>query len=238
MTAICAENAKKPVLVSSHRLSSSQRMLLKSAGDRYEKAGKERLVLNGTLDSFNNGTKAGSSPARITIEFPDQVKIENLGNGERVNFDGTSVQKSSGSASKQDLDFLETLLNDSTDGFFAASLRRASIQSRGAFFKFTDNGKTGYCNLFELREPVKVRGTSQPSAKIYCFDSFTGLLRSVRYYSGSTKIEIRFGDWIVVNGQSIPKTIARLENGKQTLGFGASVAATVASAPDGLFARP
>lgn len=238
LAALWADNGKKPTLVSPHQLSSQQRFLLKGSGDRYEKAGKERLVLSGSIDDYNNGSKSGSASARITIEFPDQAKIENLVTGERVNFDGSVLQKSTGQASKQELDLMETMVNDSTDGFFAAALRGAAVRSLGTHFKTNDAGNTVYCNLFELYDTVKIRGATQVNIKTYCFDSTTGLLRTVSYESGGVKVQTRFSNWTTVDGQAVPQAISRTENGKQTFGFAATIAATASTALDGLFGKP
>lgn len=233
-----ADNSKTNKLVATHRISSSHRAFLKSAGDRYEKEGKERLILVGTAELFSNGVKSSTLRVRVTLEFPDRLKIENLENGERVNFDGAVSQKSAGGLSKQDLDLAESLLSDSTDGFFAALLHGAAAKTIGSYYQLSPMDKSAYCSLVQLRDVVKVRNESQSSVKVYCFDSQTGKLRSVRYASGGSAIETGFADWMDVAGQPVPRKVVRLENGKQTIVVSITAASMSTTAADGFFSKP
>jgi hypothetical protein len=68
---------------------------------------------------------------------------------------------------------------------------------------------------------LKASGTA--FARFYRFDSETGLPHSVTYTQGSEsnpiQVETRFLDWVSVDGETVPKEIVRIENGKEVLRF-------------------
>src|SRR5207249_1757888 len=91
---------------------------IRAHGDRVQRPGKERLVLNGTITR----NQTASAPFQIIHELPNQVRYQE-GSGAKAGtivFDGGQFAKSSGSLQKDDGDLIETLAYDTPESFFFA----------------------------------------------------------------------------------------------------------------------
>jgi hypothetical protein len=192
--------------------SAAQRFLL-AAGTRLRRPGKERITAVGTLSA-----RGVVTPVEITLEFPQRIRIDD-GRGtvifDRANPSEAVPQK------RETADAIETLLEDSLEGFFAAQ-RGGSVRSLGAGFR----GKTGNPEepSFEIAEvwgQSRFRNGAEPTIKQYWFDSRTKLLSRVVYRvasaPGSDLVEVLWSDWRDVEGERVPFRVERKEAGQVTL---------------------
>jgi hypothetical protein len=211
--------------------SAAQRFLL-AAGTRLRRPGKERITAAGSL-SRNQGA---ASPVEVTWEFPQRIRIDT---------DQGSVIFDRGNPSQaipQDreiADTIETLLEDTLEGFFA-SLRGGSIRFLGAGFR----GRTGNpgepsFEIVEVWSQSRFRNGAEPTVKQYWFDSRTKLLSRVVYriaaVSGSALVEVLWSDWRDVEGERVPFRVERREAGQTTLQLVLTSAVVSPKADDGRF---
>lgn len=209
----------------------------KAHGNRTEKPGAERIIGAGTIVRRSTPASAPSAPAGVSIllEFPGRVRIDEAGKGVMTQ-DVDGPANSSRSEDAEDL--LELLLEDFTDGFFRALTSGASAQWIGENFRTTD-AVVKYLDIMEIRYKTKVRGNAATQVKRYYLDSRTKLLSKVVYRQAKSRgvvtVEAEFGDWVSVNGQSVPRSWVRREDGVEMLRINLSQASVAAAANDGAF---
>lgn len=229
------------------RISPHLRQILSVVGDRLEKPGKERLVFTGSLTSFT-GTNQQTRSFRLISEFPGKLRLEEqLANRVQVTvFNGGDAWTSNGSAEKRDLDVIETLAFDSVDAFFDAKLQGAASRLLGNRFRL-DGGDNEdypgpYYDIYQLVRQIRIGPEARQQLKLYYFNSDTLLLERVKYElerDGSPlTVEIELGNWTTVNGQSLPGTITRRENGVPVMTLTIAAAAVISEQNDGSFGRP
>ena len=179
-----------------------------SSGDRYYKPGKERVVGIGTI-SRGDPARVTATPIQVTWEFPGKIRLEE---GEQTStFDSSAPGQSAISAVVSNT--LETLVEDTFDGFLSAHASESSTRLVGKGFQL--QGRPGqFVDIIQVTSRSKVKGNSILTAKEYRFDSRTKLLVMVSYRSSANvEVQITFSNWQGVQGQMVPKSIVRMENG-------------------------
>jgi hypothetical protein len=206
-------------------------------GDRLQKPGKERVVITGTL------TQSGkTSSAKISCQLPNEFRIDQTGRS--FGFSGTGSWDAAGSLAAADEDLMETFLDDSPEATFFALLHTARVRVIGLRVRMDDGTTPHYSgpwsDIFQVLGPSQSRSDRAARQKNYYFDSQTQLLSEVRYriLRAGTTIEVKSqrSNWATVNGQAVPGTITRIENGKTIFTFNANITTLSAAASDGTFA--
>jgi len=207
-----------------------------------EKPGKERLVMTGVIRRGND-----EHPFRLITEYPDKMRLEETGGQpSTLVFNGNGSGKSGGSLSQEDEDLIECLAFDSIDHLFSAEVKGVGLRSLGEHFRL-DNGKTtgygdGYYDIYVLSDMIDNGRSSYNRNRLYYINSDTLSLSQVAYdYEKSgveTHVEARLGNWRKENGQLIPHSITRFENGKQVIQFVITGVSIGPGAKDGAFDRP
>jgi len=229
------------------RLWPQLRQALNVLGDRLEKPGKERLILTGTLSRVVN-SQIVSSPARVILELPDRVRIEEQsGNQLRViAFDGQNAWKAGGALNRADEEILESLLLDSAEHFFFSQMHGLATRFLGSRFRLDDGTASIYTDpfydIYQITDQVPFGRATAGQPKLYYFNSDTQLLERVRYQierdGSQIETEIQISDWRKVNGQQLPGRVARLENGREIVRLTINSAAAGQRVDDGIFVNP
>ncbi len=223
---------------------------LQALGDRLETEGKERLILTGTIK--RNSAKAGEIPARMIVELPDKLRLEEqIGNKLRVTtFDGEKQgglkRSDDNGQGEQDDDELESLIFDGPEHLFSGQMAGLAKREIGAFLQPNGGASSSYVgpfyNVYEISDLITHGATSRVQRKLYYFNAKTALPEIVQYQiergRGSLKVELRLADWQSFSGQMIPKTFARFENGAEVLKLNVSNATIQAAVNDGIFTIP
>ncbi len=170
---------------------------------------------------------------RITWQFPLKIRLDKTGS--RLAFDGNDPRQAMPAVRKA-ADTIQTLLEDSVEGFFALQKDRISRRYLGSGFKLegakeSDPGMDVVLVTF----PDNFRG-KEPILKSYWFDSSTKLLGVVAYTSSSGAVtHIVIDDWRDVAGEKFPFRIERWEDNKLTMRLILDAAAFTAGSNDGSF---
>jgi hypothetical protein len=223
---------------------------LRALGDRLEAPGKERLILTGTIR--RNSGKAGGTPMRMIVELPDKFRLEEqLGNKIRVTaFDGerqTRLERSDEDIrDERDEDEIESLIFDGIDHLFSGQMAGLAKREIGAYLQPNHttfaNYVGPYYNVYEVVDRITHTAANRMQRKLYYFNAKTSLPEIIRYQvergRGPLNIEVRFADWHNFNGQLIPKTFTRLENGAEALKLSVDAASIQATADDSMFSIP
>jgi outer membrane lipoprotein-sorting protein len=220
---------------------------LDAYGDRLEKPGKERLIATGTISNADT-TANEKVPVRLVFEFPDKLRIEKqkAGKMETTIFDGKTKIKLNDVLKQEEEKELESLVFDSVDHFMAAHLTRTPLRFLGDRFRLDDgtNPKyTGsYYDIYQITEPqfdannVK-KDTLQE--KLYFFNSDNHKLERITYQVVDKKVKtdvvVELSGWQKLDGQVLPTTMTRFENGKQTITLTISALALSTRANDDTF---
>jgi hypothetical protein len=202
---------------------------LLAAGERYQKPGKERITAAGNLTA-NQGQP---TPVQVTIEYPRKVRIDQSRGS--TTFDGSSPSPQV-PRDPHESAILETLVEDSLDGFFHAH-RTGSNHYLGSFRVRGAGEESPAYAIMEIWTKSPFRGGQQSIAKQYWFDRRTKLLSRVVYRSGpgGSVIEVFLSDWYEVEGEMIPLTIERKEAGGTTLRLQLTSVLVSPKATDGAF---
>lgn len=197
------------------RLSPQLRVPFTVLGDRLAKRGKERLSSVGTM------SRSGASlPVMVECEFPNLLRVAGQA-GVLISFNAR-LSADRQIAGQEDA-LVETLFFDAADYFFVAQLRGAATRFLGARISLSEEARaTGlFYDVYEVTDHS--RGGSSPRTKRYFFNSDTQLLEVVRYESDKagtkSSVETHFGGWRKMQGQQVPATIMRLENGQTIFSF-------------------
>ena len=165
-----------------------------------------------------------------------------------VGFDGSQPWSTKGATQAgDDLGILESILNDSNEEFFLGQVRGAYSRLLGRGFRL-DDGKSKvytqpYYDVFEGLDPIQYAQNPRTlQTKVYLFNSATGLLELVRYKvkrnGVSVDIETRWTNWTKVQGQQVPQSVVRTEDGRPVFSMTVISAALAAKAPDNIFRKP
>lgn len=208
-------------------------------GDRLEKPGKERLILTANLRRASK--KNENRPARLVLEFPDRLRLEEQ--------DGVTIYKnddftfSNGVLKKNEQDEVESLIFDSVDHFLASQMHGAATRFLGSRFRMDDGKNPQYAgpfyDLYQVTDRITIKKTVREQRKLYFFNSDSLLLERVRYQierdSKPIKVEVTISGWQKLNGQQIPNSITRAEDGAQVLALSITSAAVDKKMNDGIF---
>jgi hypothetical protein len=201
-------------------------------GQRLQRPGKEKIAVEGAITYFSEDPPR-TEPVRITWQFPLKIRLDQ--NGSRLAFDGNNPVKAM-SAARNTADTIQTLLEDSVEGFFALQKDRISRLYLGSGFKMegakeSDSGMDVVLMTF----PDNFRG-KEPILKSYWFDSGTKLLGVVAYTSSSGAVtHIVIDDWRDVAGEKFPFCIERWEDNKLKMRLTLDSAAFTTVSNDGSF---
>ena len=211
--------------------SAAQRFLL-AAGTRLRRPGKERITAVG----FLSRNQSAATPVEITWEFPQKIRIEE----ERgtVIFDRGNPSQAI-PPTREAADAVETLLEDSLEGFFANEPGR-SVRFLGSGFRArTGNPGEPSFEIVEVWSQSRFRNGAQPTVKQYWFDARTKLLSRVIYriaaVPGSGFVEVFWSDWRDVAGEKVAFRVERKEAGATTLQLALTAALVSPRADDGRF---
>jgi hypothetical protein len=238
-TACAVSAAAASVYLTTGRVPSAAHDFLTALGDRMQKPGSERVILEGNwVDS------TGSSPAKVTWEAPGSLRLDRSRPGAAP----LTLTKRAGDSrvaqvSTTDSALLESLLDDRAESMLYSLSTGAASRFLGARFR-SDGGKTTdfsgpWYDIYEVSGTVVSAGSGLTRQKYYCFNSDTKLLELVTYVLNreGTKVTVttRYGRWTTQNGQPFPGTIIREENGTAVFTFQVRSGATAAASQDGLF---
>ncbi len=201
-----------------------------SAGDRFYKPGNERISGTGTISRGDPG-KVVATSVQVTWEFPGKIRLEDGGVSSTFNPSAPNPSGKSSSVS----DTLETLVEDTFDGFLSAHAGDSSTRVIGKGFQW--QGHPGqFVDIVQVTSQSKVKGNSILTNKEYRFDSRTKLLVMVSYLSATkAQVEIIFSNWQNVQGQMVPKSIIRNENGVMVFALNLTTLTVGAKINDGKF---
>ena len=217
---------------------------LKVLGDRIEKPGKERIAITGTIK------RAGDSqelPMALTLEFPDRLRLTvQEGLQQRVvTFNGQAAASVGSALTSRELEFIETLVYDTAEHFFAGQTQGTAMRCLGQRFR-ADDGTTPnytgpYYDLYEVSDQIKAAADARQQIKDFYFNSDTLLLERVRYQivrnGVPVEVETRISNWQQAQGQQAPRRIVRLENGQPVLALTISALAIGPRIDDGSFGQ-
>ena len=161
----------------------------------------------------------------MTWQLPLKLRIDE--GSTSVVFDGRGTAQIL-PASNRDADTVETLLEDSLEGFLENQSTAGSAQFLGSGFRDGDSKTLQFFDVFHVMFPSKFRGSE--ISKTYYFSSDSHLLARVTYkaHSGAA-VQVNLYDWQDVQGSKVPHVIERLENGIVTMRLNLSSALLTAS---------
>lgn len=225
-------------LVRRNALSSRLHGPLQALGDRLEVKGRERAMVTGTLRS-----SGGSQEDAFTLiaELPNRIRLTiSSATGNRVLvFDGQTT-RSNGPLTLRDYDLVETLVYDTAEHLLLGqSDGSLALRFLGGRFHDADNpAATGY-QIFESSEVIALGGESREQTKHYYFNSDNWLLERVTYPHTVNEVEraveVRFGDWQRVDGQTPARTVERLEDKAFVFRLTIKTVSFLPSLNDGIF---
>jgi hypothetical protein len=214
------------------------RPMSEALGDRLERPGRERLVLIGAL---RRATKKNEDrPARLILEFPDRLRLEEQ---DEVTVYKNDFASSNGVLKRNERDEVESLLFDFVDHFFASQMQGAATRFLGSRFRLDDGANPNYAGpfyeLYQVTDRIAIEKEVREQPKFYFFNSDTLLLERVRYQierdGEPVEVEVLIGGWRNVDGQQIPGVITRIEGGAPVLSLSITSAAVGAKQNDGIF---
>ena len=229
------------------RLLSRLQETLRTLGDRVEKPGKERVVLNGTLNRSID-SKVVTGPARIVWELPGRIRIEEQdSDGAHITgFNGRDSWKSGGSFNIHDQDLIETFAYDSVEHFLIGQSQGVATRFLGDYFRLDGGDDENYAgplyDIYQTWEGLTIGRETRKRVKHYCINSKSKALEIVQYEKVEqglkVRVEVRISDWRSANGQLLPGSITRFENNIEVLRLTVTSTAIAPGRSDGIFDRP
>jgi hypothetical protein len=221
------------------------RTALDAHGDRLEKPGRERLTMVGTISDPSLAPDE-KTPSRLIFEFPDKLRLEKQKKDklEVTIFDGKNKFKVGGALNKEEEDELESLVLDSADHFLAGHMQGFALRFLGSRFRLDDGTtrdyKGPYYDIYQLTDQMpQGNNEKREQSKRYFINSASQLIEHITYQTKSNgkevDVTVQYSDWQKVNGQQLPRTITRSENGKPVFLFTVSTVSLSPKADDGIF---
>ena len=222
--------------VSRKQLPGKLSQLIDLSSDRFDQRGKERVQM---LASVRQLTPARSINVRLSQQWREGLRVDNLSDNSSFTYTGTGLALSKGTADARDLGVAEIFAHDSVEGLMDQFANGSRIRLVGQNVRVQDprarNPLGGACDLYEIEDTSRLRGNQVCSLKTFCFDPVTGQLRSVVYRTGADHIETRYEQWQTLQNQPFPRLITRIENDNRTLEITITAATVLAAAQDNLF---
>ena len=217
----------------------------KLLGDRLEKPGKERIIMTGTVNRPN--AKADTVPVRLIVELPDKVRLEEL-NGDKAGItihDGTDLKSSRKGLSKADENEIESLVFDSIDHLLIGQMQGNATRFLGSHFRLDDGSNPAYngpfYEVFQISENLSMKkDIVRQQLKTYYFNSSSQLLEKIRYSLAQPNdkpvaVEIQLAGWKQFEGQYLPTSFTRLEDGSPVFVLAIKSVSLGKKAEDGIF---
>src|SRR5438132_1065607 len=123
----------------------------------------------------------------LTLEFPDRLRlIVQQGLQQRVViFNGQAATSVGGALTSNERELIETLVNDTSEHFFAGQAEGRAMRCLGQRFRAEDGKSANYAgayyDLYEMSDEIKTGTDARSQGKIFYFNSDTLLLEKVRY---------------------------------------------------------
>ncbi len=180
-------------------------------------------MLGGMLDRIGEppGTFAAIS------EFPDRLRLtmQTGAQARTIIYDGEAARVIGGNLTKADQALIESVVNDTAEHFFLTQIQGAPTRHLGNRFRADDGSATNYAGPFQdvfwMLNKFKMGPEIRSQYKVYYFNSDSHLLEKVTYRISRNgepvEVETRFSAWHSVEGQQVPRGVARLENGQQVM---------------------
>lgn len=220
-------------------------------GPNFGASGKERAV---SIGRITRGS--GSSTFRLLRQLPNLYRLEETGGPEAFSaiVDSHKVNAAV-TLSPSQISLLETAVGDSVEFFLGSAASGGSHRLIGRRFRLlaaplptTDpvpelkQLKAGSrTDLYVWGSPPGMAGLPNRQ-KLVQVDSLTGLISKIEYQSGSgpaaVRIETVYSGWRTVDGNSVPATVERRENGQRVLLLEIQSASFSAAASDTVFTLP
>lgn len=184
-------------------------------GDRLERPGKERLVMSGTL---RRAGETSSTSFMLVREFSGRLRVEEQEGSHRSLTVYNRRAAEQRNRPQREADFIETLIFDTAEHFFAAHAKGAATRHLGDRFQLGDDssGTGSAYDIYEVVEDVRVGAHPRQQSKTYYLNSDTRLLELVRYElergGMALRVEVRLGNWQRVQEQMLPRHVERREN--------------------------
>ena len=206
---------------------------LRSQGDRFELAGRERASASGQIVD----ARRSSQSVQLTRDIRGRFRLQA---GNRVLFfDGSQSGSSGVGGQSDDSGLAESLADDSVEQFFVAVHRGDAVRLLGRRYRTDDGSAAAYTgpwhDIYELYWRGRDGQADSTQLKQFYFDSQTGYLARVRYPSSAGSVETRLSNWRQVNGQALAGRIERIVAGVTRWTFTASTLTLGADQNDSLF---
>lgn len=228
-------NGKKARYYEPSTVPSPVRQIVTALGERVQRAGKERVILTGTLN--RRGTV---SSVRITRELPGYLRIDETGGKNKpLVFDLTDL-KSDLAIDDDDEDLAEMVDGDTAETFLSQLAPGSTVRKLGDRFNVKgESGFGSYVDIYEVASPVSLKRDKQSVIKHFMFDSNTGLLRRIAYRARvqgrQVLVQTVLADYSQVDGQALPGRITRIVDGATALSFTRGSAVVAAAMADNTF---
>jgi len=227
-----APEGANPDYVLLHQLPSVSQAFLLASGSRLRGPGKERITAVGSVTR----EQGAASSIEITWEVPQKIRVDE--GGPTILYDRQNPNQPV-PPDRRTADTIETLLDDSLEGYFA-NLRERSSRFLGSGFRLQGAGPPAPSyDIVEIWSRSRLRPDASTTVKRYWFDKRTKLLSRVVYRlspaGGRALVEVFWSDWRDVQGEKIPFTVERKEEGRTTLLVRISSALVSPRAADGRF---
>jgi hypothetical protein len=220
------------VTVMLNQISSRYRPYAVSLGQRLSRPGKERISATGTLTSFIGGEEQ-AAPVQVIWQFPLKIRVKQKGK-DLVCDRNNAAQSIPGN--KKDADTIQTLLEDSVEGFLAIARKSGMSRHLGSGYRLMNAAPTDPCMDIVLISYPDVFKKGQTVNKEFWFNSRTKLLGLVAYLSASgVDVHIVIDDWRDVGGEKLPFLIERWEDDKIIMRLTLESAAVSCASDDGIF---
>jgi hypothetical protein len=215
-------------------------------GNRLEVPGKERVTITGSLKV--NATNPVD--VRLITEFPNRMRLEEyvLGQTRVIAFDGQQPWTNLGVLTPADMDLIESISFDSVDRFFIGQTNGLATRALGKRFRVDEGNNLGYSgpfyDIYEVTDRVSMASLlgSNLQSKVFYLNSDTLKLERIHYQMKRASIPIAVDvltpNWQSVNGQLVPISIERQENGNSIWKFTGSSWTLGPRVNDGIFSKP
>jgi hypothetical protein len=163
--------------------------------------------------------ETSSTSLSLVREFPGRLRVEQQEGMQQslTVYNLRSAQQRT--RPQRESDFIETLIFDNAEHFFAAHAKGAATRHPGDRFRLEDDSSSAGAvyDIYEVIENVSAGAHARQQGKTYYFNSDTYLLELVRYElerdGVPIRVEVRLGNWQPApQQQMMPRHIERREN--------------------------